>query len=113
MSGLDLRNAAMYGNLQEGKRILEGNPNLLNDAVRAAGLPVPRPPAGLPVLPRPPARPWRRRPVAGSLRRGAPRAPPRPPPPRRVGRDHGRGAALAARSALALEGCGRGGGGSW
>ena len=46
MSGDDLRTAAERGNLPEAKRILERNPNLINDAVRAAGCPCPaRPPA--------------------------------------------------------------------
>ena len=46
MSGKDLRTAAKTGNLPEAKRILERNPNLINDAVRAAGCPCPaRPPA--------------------------------------------------------------------
>ena len=46
MSGGDLRTAARNGNLPEAKRILERNPNLINDAVRAAGCPCPaRPPA--------------------------------------------------------------------
>ena len=46
MSGVDLLWAARSGDLPAAERILERNPNLINDKVRAAGCPCPaRPPA--------------------------------------------------------------------